>query len=81
MEYNFRGDNRLLNILASPEFKIINKIDSGSVKLKEIFKCQRGSPKNKIKLVNEQTDSSKVCIRFKNINNILIQLLKIIFVI
>ena len=68
-EYNSRGDNRLLDVLASPEFKIINKIDSGSVKLKEIFKCQRGSPKNKIKLVNEQTESSKVCIRFKNINN------------
>ena len=66
-EFNYGENNRFLDI-SSPEFKIIKKIDADSVKLKETFNCQRGSPKNKIKLINEKSDLSVACILSTSIN-------------
>jgi type I restriction-modification system DNA methylase subunit len=54
--------NRFLCELGGIKFKIIRKMDREGIKLKDLFKISRGSPKNKIKILDKNTSNSLVCI-------------------
>jgi len=45
----------------------MEKIDKKSIKVKSLFVCQRGSPKNKIKILNKAIERSHRCIISRNV--------------
>jgi predicted type IV restriction endonuclease len=66
---NFFGknDNRFIADVGNPKFEIIKKIEDESSKISDLFLCQRGSPKNKIKITNKKTKEALPCILSKDI--------------
>jgi len=67
-KFSKSSDNRFLQNIENKK-ELIDKIDKNSSKIGEIFKCQRGSPKNKIKIVNIKSKQSLDCIVSKDVNN------------
>jgi hypothetical protein len=64
-----QADNRLLEDRGGQKFELINKIDKNSIKIKDIFICRRGSPKNKIKIIDYKIKDSKECINSKYVDS------------
>lgn len=62
------ADNRLLEEVGGTKFQLVKKIDKDSIKLKELFTCQRGSPKNKIKILNEPVKNSRHCVVSRDVS-------------
>ena len=60
-------DNKFLEEKEGPQFEIINKLNNDGIKVKELFQCKRGSPKNKIEISNNETGSLE-CIIAKAID-------------
>lgn len=56
------GDNRLLEEVGGVKYQLVKKIDKCSRKVKEFFICQRGSPKNKIKILDKKSRNSLYCV-------------------
>jgi len=74
-------DNRLLEDVGSVKFPLVKKIDEGSTKLKELFTCQRGSPKNKIKTLNETSKNSVHCVISRDVDRYTYKISKSLFVV
>ena len=62
------NDNRFIQNLENKK-ELIAKIEQDSSKIGSIFKCQRGSPKNKIKIIDIKSKQSLNCIFSKDVNN------------
>ncbi len=75
------GDNRFLEYKMSVKSELVKKIEYGSVKIKDILICQRGSPKNKIKILNEKTEKSLPCIISRDVDRFYPKISNKIFVI
>ena len=74
------ADNRLLEEVGSTKFQLVKKIDRDSTKLKELFTCQRGSPKNKIKILNELAKNSMYCVVSRDVGRHAYKISKSFFV-
>lgn len=61
-------DNRLLFDNDNSKSLLIKKIEKDSKRIKELFLCQRGSPKNKIKILENNKKNSLPCIISKDVN-------------
>ena len=71
---NFEGeDNKFLKEFGDKKIELIKKIENESLRIKDVFTCQRGSPKNKIELANTRTKDSLLCIEPKNIDKYFFQ--------
>jgi hypothetical protein len=55
-------DNRFFEEVGGIKFRLVKKIEKGNIKLKDLFMCRRGSPKNKITILNEMFKNSMGCI-------------------
>lgn len=75
------SDNRFLEEVGSIKFQIIRKMDKGSIKLGELFTCQRGSPKNKIKIINEMTKNSMCCVISRDVGRYVYKISNDLFVV
>ena len=75
------ADNRLLEEVGSVKFQLIKKIDKGGRKLKEFFICQRGSPKNKIKILDERVKNSLYCIVSRDVGRYVYKISNDLFVV
>lgn len=61
-------DNQLLEHKGNKKSDLIKKIEKNCFKIKNIFLCQRGSPKNKIKISDNKTRESLSCIISRDVN-------------
>lgn len=75
------GDNRLLEEVRGIRTQLIKKIDKDSTKLKEFFTCQRGSPKNKIKILNEMAKNSMNCVVSRDVSRYVYTISNSLFVV
>ncbi len=74
-------DNRFLEEIGNIKFQLIEKFVKKSVRVKDLFTCRRGSPKNKIKILNEKTKNSHKCIVSRNVSGYLPKLSDDVFVV
>ena len=77
----FGADNRFLEEVGSIKFQIIRKIDKDSIKLGKLFTCQRGSPKNKIKIIKEMTKNSMRCVVSRDVGRYVYKISNDLFVV
>ncbi len=63
-----KSDDNRFSERKDKEFTIIKKIEENTNLISDLFSCQRGSPKNKIKILNEKTINSLSCIISKDVN-------------
>ncbi|MFC1507198.1 Eco57I restriction-modification methylase domain-containing protein [Thermoproteota archaeon] len=68
-EFMAKSDNRLLEELAGTKFNLIRKIDSNSIKVKDLFMCKRGTQKNKLKIINKKTENSLEAVVSRDVNH------------
>ena len=61
-------DNQLLEHKGNKKSDLIKKIEKDCFKIKNLFLCQRGSPKNKIKIFDNKTHGSLSCIISRDVN-------------
>jgi type I restriction-modification system DNA methylase subunit len=61
-------DNRFLEDMGSVKFELAKKIEHLSMRVSDIFACQRGSPGNKIRVVNIKMENSLPCITSRNVD-------------
>jgi len=61
-KFNEGKDNRFVEDKGGIKYNIIKKIEKNSTMLKELFFCQRGSPKNKIQILSDKSKNSLNCI-------------------
>jgi len=61
-------DNQLLEHKGNKKSDLIKKIEKNCFKIKNLFLCQRGSPKNKIKIFDNKTRESLSCIISRDAN-------------
>ncbi len=60
-------DNRLLQDRGNSKDRIIEKIERDNKRIGDLFECKRGSPKNKIKILNKSSADSLNCIISKDV--------------
>jgi type I restriction-modification system DNA methylase subunit len=74
-------DNQLLEHKGNKKSDLIKKIEKNCFKIKNLFLCQRGSPKNKIKIFDSKTRESLSCIISRDVNRYCPKVSEKIFVI
>ena len=66
--YFMKKDNKFIQINIGELSSLLAKIEKNSKEIGDLFICQRGSPKNKIKVVKESIRNSLPCITSKNVD-------------
>jgi type I restriction-modification system DNA methylase subunit len=61
-------DNQLLEHRGNKKSDLIKNIEKNCIKIENLFLCQRGSPKNKIKIFDNKTRESLSCIVSRDVN-------------
>jgi len=72
---------KLLEYVGSEKFQIIKKIETNCNQIGEVFVCKRGSPKNKIKVINAKAKNSLPCIISRNVDRYSFKVSEDIFVV
>jgi len=80
-EFMKNEDNRFLEYKGDDKYKIIKKIEEDTIKIKDVFNCKRGSPKNKISIVDNKSKNSLNCIVSKDVKAYLPEVANNLFVI
>ncbi len=75
-KFSEEKDNKLIENKGGTRNEITKNIEQGSKKLKELFLCQRGSPKNKIKIIEKRTENSVPCIMSRDVGRYSIKISK-----
>jgi len=80
-KFNESKGYRFLEDVGGKKFQVIQKIETNCSKIGDIFVCKRGSPKNKIKMINVKTKNSLPCIISRNIDRYSFKISDNIFVV